>query len=103
MYKSSMYRKEHQRGVNKVFRELNKSIEKDDLWNGRFKAVQDASYMKHYEDNSGAFLWVVYHFVDTETGYCSKQFYEHGGSLCFLGGSRLFWQMNSFIVDECKV
>lgn len=99
-YKYSQYRKRHQRAVNKLFRELNKGLEDDDLWHGRFVAVQDSSWFKQYEDKSGYYLYVVYHFVDKKTGQKSwRQYCEDANWLC--NSARLWWQMNDFIVKEC--
>ena len=36
MWLTSMNKKRHQREINRLIRETNKSIEKDELWNGRF-------------------------------------------------------------------
>lgn len=102
-YRYSANRKRHQRQVNKVFRALNKNIEKDELWQGRFVARQRASYFTQYEDKSGYYLVVVYDFLDKKTGQTSRLYYELGGSLSFFDGTKLFMQMNDFIVLDCDV
>ena len=100
-YRYSAKRKRHQRQVNKVFRALNKSIEKDELWQGRFVARQRASYFIQHEDKSGYYLIVVYDFLDKKTGQTSKLYNEMSWSLSFFGGTKLFMQMNDFIVLDC--
>lgn len=102
-YRYSANRKRHQRQVNKVFRALNKNIEKDELWQGRFVARQRASYFIQYEDKSGYYLVVVYDFLDKKTGQTSRLYNELGGSLSFFDGTKLFMQMNDFIVLDCDV
>lgn len=102
-YRYSANRKRHQRQVNKVFRALNKNIEKDELWQGRFVARQRASYFVQYEDKSGYYLVVVYDFLDKKTGQTSRLYNELGWSLSFFNGTKLFMQMNDFIVLDCDV
>ena len=102
-YRYSAKRKRHQRQVNKVFRALNKSIEKDELWQGRFVARQRASYFVQHEDKSGYYLIVVYDFLDKKTGQTSKLYNETDWSLSFFDGTKLFIQMNHFIVLDCDV
>ena len=51
MWLTSMNKKRHQREINRLIRKINKSIEKDELWNGRFCIKQVGSpqwyiYMK---------------------------------------------------------
>ena len=102
-YRYSANRKCHQRQVNKVFRAVNKNIERDDLWQGRFVVRQQASYFIQYEDKSGCYLVVVYDFLDKKTGQVSRTYYEPDYSLSMFGGTKLFMQMNDFIVLDCDV
>ena len=102
-YRYSAKRKRHQRQVNKIFRALNKIIEKDELWQGRFVARQRASYFVQHEDKSGYYLIVVYDFLDKKTGQTSKLYNETDWSLSFFDGTKLFMQMNDFIVLDCDV
>ena len=102
-YIYSAKRKRHQRQVNKIFRALNKNIEKDELWQGRFVARQRASYFVQHEDKSGYYLIVVYDFLDKKTGQTSKLYNETDWSLSFFDGTKLFMQMNDFIVLDCDV
>ena len=64
----SKNRKRHQRAMNKLMRDLNKNIENDNLWQGRFYVKQTAAQWHEYEDKSGAELWVVLSFIDKKTG-----------------------------------
>lgn len=95
-------RKRHQRAVNKVFRRLNKHIENDDLWLGRFAVKQDEAYWIPYEDGSGHYLVIKYHFIDKKTGF-TKSYCECSNHLIIWNGSHLFWDMNNFIVQDVDV
>jgi hypothetical protein len=82
-------------------RELNKNIENDSLWCGRFYVHQIARQRYVYEDGSGMELWVTLEFVDRKTGR-TKQLLEtvnYWTSFC----SRLFWEANTFIVEDVNV
>ncbi len=98
-WRSSMYRKRHQSLFNKVCRNMNKSIAKDDLWRGRFVIEQNASWFIPYGDG-GHYLVVDYQFRDKKTGRISKRMGE-ANSLCHWNGSKLFWEMNDFITKDC--
>lgn len=65
---TSLKRKKYQRAMNKRIREINKSIEKDWLWNGRFKISQIDAAFYPYEDHSGALFKVMLKCVDRKTG-----------------------------------
>ena len=66
---TSTDRKIHQRALNRLVREFNRVLEKDELWNGRFVIRQIYSPQWHrYEDGSGAELFVHLKFVDLCTG-----------------------------------
>lgn len=93
--------KAHQRRMNKAMRELNKTLENDNLWHGRFYVHQVARQRQVYEDGSGMELWVTLELVDRKTGR-TKQVLEtvnYWTSFC----SRIFWEMNSFIVEDVGV
>lgn len=93
--------KAHQRRMNRAMRELNKNIENDSLWRGRFYVHQIARQRYVYEDGSGMELWVTLEFVDRKTGR-TKQLLEtvnYWTSFC----SRLFWEANTFIVEDVNV
>lgn len=99
---SSQNRKRHQRAMNKLVREMNKSIENDSLWLGRFYVRQSEAQWVTYEDGSGAELWVTLCFIDRKTGYNYEvvdtvNYWRH------FNGSHLFWKMNEFIIDRVKV
>lgn len=99
---TSQNRKRHQRAMNKLVRIMNRNIENDSLWLGRFYAKQIAAEWVTYEDHSGAELWVTLQFVDKKTG-CD---YKAAGTVNhwrYFNGSNLWWSMNEFIVDRVGV
>lgn len=98
----SKNRKRHQRAMNKLMRDLNKNIENDNLWQGRFYVKQTAAQWYEYEDKSGAELWVVLSFIDKKTGmtYETAETVNHWR---MWNGSHLWWKMNDFIVEKVKV
>ena len=102
---TSMNRKQHQRAINKLVRTINKSIEKDELWQGRFQIHQVHSPEWHfYKDHSGADLWVCLRFVDRCSGLASEQW----GSVNYwrgvrANGNRVWLFLNDFIVKYCNV
>ena len=95
-------RKKLQRRVNKAVREINRSIERDALWNGRFYITQCGSQYYRYEDGSGGQLLIRFVFVDKKTGDYAI-WYEDSVGILFCSGSRLGWKMNEFITEYCKV
>lgn len=102
---TSMNKKRHQREINRLVREANKSIEKDDLWYGRFCIKQVESPQWHiYEDKSGAEYFVHLKFIDKCTGryWIQAETVNHWrGSF---GNSWRIWdKMNWFIVEHCSV
>ena len=93
-------RKRHQRAINKVVRNCNRAIENDELWRGRFVVRQKHSQFYHYEDKSGAYMWVSLEFRDKKFG-TTKMYNFDTGDLCMWNGSKLFWAMNDFIIKHC--
>ena len=67
-YKTSSNRKVHQRALNATIRRLNRAIEQDDLWQGRFFVKQEKAAFLPYEDHSGYELYVLLKFCDRKTG-----------------------------------
>ena len=102
---TSKNKKRHQREINRLVREANKSIEKDDLWNGRFCIKQiESPQWRVYEDKSGAEYFVHLKFIDKCTGryWIQAETVNHWRS-SFGNGWRLWDKMNWFIVDHLDV
>lgn len=92
-------RKKVQRQVNKVFRQMNRIIENDDLWRGRFVVRQKRADWINYNGSREYFLYVTYEFVDKKTGQVSRPYQE----IDFILDRHIGIQMNIFIINDCGV
>ena len=94
----SMNRKNHQRWFNQYCRYVNKCIEKDDLWLGRFCIGQKATHMEWFEDKSGGLMHALIEMRDKKTGYTIIKWYD-GLDMDW----KFWWDFNDFIINDCKV
>lgn len=85
-------RKKHQRAVNRAIRTINKLIEKDSLWRGRFFIYQRQAIYYEFEDGSGAEMLFLLEFVDKATGYRALAIADTNEVINHSG-----WAMNRFI------
>lgn len=99
---TTLNRKKQQRAINKLVREVNKNIEQDELWQGRFYIKQDCAEWWIYPDKSGADLCVCLSFIDKKTGVRYSK-WDTVNHLRHWNGGVLYWEMNSFIVDRAGV
>lgn len=90
-----------QRKINKKVKAMNKSIETDDLWLGRFYARQKSRKAYQYEDKSGYCVFVTITIFDKKTGFSKDFRFDHYDIL--FGGWKLWEAMNNFIIEDCKV
>lgn len=95
---SSHNRRKHQRWLNAYCRKVNKSIEKDDLWQGRFVVKQIATDMYWFTDKSGGLMYCRLLFYDKKTGITAEWFTDNLDVQ-----THMFWRMNDFIIKDCKV
>lgn len=95
---ASHNRRKHQRWFNRYCRYINKNLEADDLWLGRFYVTQDASEMEWFEDGSGGSMRALITMHDHKTGITRSKWY-HGIEMDW----KFWWDLNSFIIDDCKV
>lgn len=66
---SSKNKKKHQRRMNHYIRGVNKTIEKDPFWKGRFYIRQTGNpIFVEYDDGSGGELYVRFRLYDKITG-----------------------------------
>lgn len=100
-WKTTLKRKKIQRHINAVLRALNRNIENDPLWLGRFYAHQEQIIYEMSEDGSYCYARVKVKFIDRKTG---KYYYHYFRKEDFMCSSYRIWQaMNDFIVEHCKV
>ena len=91
-------RKNHQRWFNQYCRYINKSIEDDDLWLGRFYVRQNRTFIEWFEDNSGGLMYAEIHMIDKKTKKVRVGWYSG------LEMDWKFWRdFNNFIIEDCKV
>lgn len=99
---TSQDRRKYQRKMNKIVREMNKNIENDDLWFGRFM-VHQVGHAEWYNYGDGSFdLFVCLEFVDRCTGTIYRK-YDSVNSWCYWHGSLVWRTMNWFITEYCEV
>lgn len=101
-YIYSRYRKRHQRAINGAVRKINKQIENDPLWRGRFVVRQIDADFHTFEDGSGSILTVMLRFYDKKTGI-TDDILADSYATSMWGSAKLFWAMNDFIVNTCDV
>lgn len=98
-WKLTTNRKKIQRHFNKIIRDLNKSIERDELWLGRFYAHQ--KFAGFYTENDYTYAKVEIEFVDRKTGITHTQWFHKED---FMGSTWKIWcAMNDFIVKVVDV
>ena len=90
-------RKNHQRWFNQYCRMVNKQIENDDLWLGRFCVKQLRSDIHWFADKSGGLMAAEILMRDKKTGK------THIGWYTGLDMGWKFWiDLNDFITLECR-
>ena len=91
--------------INKVFRETNKTIEKDNLWLGRFVVLNRGMWIREYQDHSGVYAAIKVAAIDKKTGKHQETIMSDFDILGFNnnGGFKLWNFVNNFIVDYVKV
>lgn len=98
----TLNRKKQQRHINKIVRKMNKNIEKDELWKGRFCARQVfAPEWTIYDDKSGAELFVHLLFIDKKTKQVMLKA-DTVASWSHWNGCKLWETMNYFITEWCE-
>ena len=101
MHKYSMKshkRRKHQHWFNKYCRYVNKSIEDDPLWLGRFAIKQICTHMNWFEDGSGGLMTAQILMYDKKTNIARTGWYDG------LDMDWKFWNdFNDFIITDCKV
>lgn len=91
-------RKNHQHWFNQYCRYVNKTIEEDELWLGRFCVKQKRTQMEWFEDGSGGLMRAELIMFDKKTKITRVGWYDG------LDMDWKFWHdFNDFIIDDCKV
>ena len=95
---ASHKRRKHQRWFNKYCRQVNKQIENDELWLGRFCIKQLRSDIHWFEDGSGGMMAAEILMCDKKTGITRAKWYT-GLDMDW----KFWWDFNDFIIEDCKV
>lgn len=91
-------RKKYQSGLRHLIKDLNKNIENDTLWNGRYVFHIVLTHFERFEDGSGGLLYAVVRGYDKADGYFSDYMVEYAPYL--YGCNFDIWKMaNHFIVN----
>lgn len=91
-------RKKAQHTINKNIRVINKSIENDNLWRGRFVMRQVNARWSAFEDGSGGELFATILIIDKRTGQTKTAYIDN-----YDRPWHYFQAMNNFIVYDCAV
>lgn len=96
-------RKIYQRKFNQKIHALNKNIEKDPLWKGRFYFMQVGATWWKFDDNSGGELRVQVRAYDKLTGYYKDYFLSYGPWMSTFNWHLTMEVGNTFVVEDLKV
>lgn len=100
-WKSTTKRKKVQRHINRVIRDMNRTIERDPLWLGRFYCYQTDIAFSAAEDGTYLYAVVGVEFVDRKSGKAMHHLFRKED---FMGTAWKFWtKMNYFITEWCDV
>ena len=67
-------RKQAQRKINSHVRALNKNLQEDNLWRGRFVIRQEKANWESFDDHSGGILQVKINIRDKKTGLTKVEY-----------------------------
>lgn len=92
-------RKKYQHKLNKLIKEVNKAIENDSLWNGRFIFHIMDSVFERFKDSSGGMLYVVIRGYDKKTKFYKDYTLSYAPYLNFTNFDILHI-VNKFITED---
>lgn len=96
-------RKKAQANLNHIVRKINKDIQKDNLWLGRFEMRQIDCAWERFSDNSGGMLYVVFRCYDKKTKYYKDYPFDFVAPKEIGMTWHLYNIINKFIVDDTNV
>ena len=96
-------RKKYQRGLTKKIREINKAIEEDNLWLGRFVIRQIEAQWEKFEDGSGGMLLCVIRCIDKKTRQYKDYNFEYAPWMKTFTWGKIMDILNKFIVNDVDV
>lgn len=100
-WKLTTNRKKIQRHINKMIRDLNRAVERDDLWRGRFYCKQTDIAFANAEDGTYTHAAVGVEFIDRKSGKAMHHIFRKED---LMGTAWRLWErMNYFITEWCEV
>jgi hypothetical protein len=96
-------RRNYQRKLNRKIKELNRAIEEDELWKGRFVARQIKAQWEKFSDGSGGVLHVIIRMYDKKTGYYKDYLLDYAPYFRTINWNISMEIANKFIVDDLKI
>ena len=98
---TSQNRKNHQRAINKLMRLLNKNIENDLLWKGRYCVRQYRAWWRPYWEEPNYYIFLVqFIFYDKKTHKTYVTDIKSANDWLFWNGHKLWREMNDFILNS---
>ena len=100
-WKTTTNRKKIQRHINKVIRDLNRTVERDELWRGRFYCKQTDIAFANAKDGAYTDAAIGVEFIDRKSGKAMHYIFRKED---FMGTAWRLWErMNYFITAWCDV
>ena len=100
-WKISQNRKNHQRALNTLARKINKNVKEDPMWKGRYCVRQYKSWWRTYcEEPNYYVFYAQFIFYDKKTNKTYLTDIKSANDWQFLGGYKLWREMNDFILDS---
>lgn len=96
-------RRDYQRKFNRKIRLLNKNLEKDELWRGRFIFLQKDARWEEFYDHSGGILHLIIRAFDKKTNYYHDYIIEYAPWMTTLNWHLTMDIGNKFIVEDANV
>ena len=93
-------RKAYQSKLNKLIKEVNKSIEEDPLWSGRFVFHIMDSHFERFEDGSGGLLHVSIRGYDKKSGYYKDYIADYAPYLKNFAKYDIWKIVNKFVTED---
>lgn len=92
-------RKKYQHKLNKLVKNINKEIEEDSLWQGRFVFHIMETFFERFEDGSGGMLYAIIRGYDKNTQAYKDYIIEYASFFRF-AKLDLWKKANKFITED---
>ena len=100
-WKTSQSRKTHQRASNKTMRIINKDVENDPLWKGRYCIRQYKAWWRPYwEEQDYYIFYIQFILYDKKTHKTYITDIKSSNDWLFFSGYKVWREMNDFILDS---